>query len=43
MLVDRLLKAEEAYAIHRALWLQANEDALEWRLRAEAAEERLHN
>ena len=43
MLVDRLLKAEEAYAIHRALWLQANEELLDLRLRVEEDKKRSAN
>lgn len=42
-LVRRILAAEQAYVIHRQLWLQANDELLEWQLRAEAAERKLRD
>jgi hypothetical protein len=41
VLVARLMAAEQAYVMHREMLLQANEELLEWRLRAEEAEKRL--
>jgi hypothetical protein len=40
-LVDRLLIAECAYAEQEQRWLERQDEALTWRLRAEAAETRL--
>ncbi len=40
-LVDRLLAVEQAYAEQQERWLVQQDDLLQWRLRAEAAETRL--
>ena len=40
-LIDRLLAVEAAYATREDRWQRAGDDVLEWRLRAEAAEQRL--
>lgn len=40
-LVDRLLAAESTYAEQEHRWLEQQDEALTWRLRAEAAEARL--
>ncbi len=40
-LVDRLMATEQAYADQEELWLQLNDELLIWKLRAQAAEERL--
>lgn len=40
-LIDRLLVVEAAYAAREDRWQRAGDDLLEWRLRAEAAEQRL--
>jgi len=41
-LVDRLLVIEAAYAEQEQCWLSQQDEALTWRLRAEAAEARLN-
>lgn len=41
VLVERLLASDQAYVMQREARLQAEEEILEWRLRAEAAEKRL--
>ena len=40
-LVERLIIAERAVAEQRERWLSQQDEALTWRLRAEAAEARL--
>jgi len=41
VLVDRLLAVEQAYAEQQEHWLQSQDELLQWRLRAEAAEAQL--
>src|SRR6266851_1681646 len=41
-LAQRILALERAYAEDKEQWLQHNDELLNWRLRAEAAEARLH-
>ena len=40
-LVERLLAVENAHAVLQERWLEANEEVLSWRLRAERAESQL--
>ncbi len=40
-LVEQLLAVENAHAVLRERWLEVNEEALSWRLRAERAESQL--
>lgn len=41
VLVDRLLAVEQTYAEQQEHWLQSQDELLQWRLRAEAAETQL--